>query len=235
MTELSIVLPAYQEAENLKILLPKLCRVLQNANLSWEALVVDTQQPIDDTPAVCSENAVRYVPRSSGNDYGDAVRSGIAQAKGKYVVFMDADGSHDAKDILALYDAIINGADVAIGSRYIKGGSTHNGPVLRMMSFMVNLAYRVVFKIKAKDVSNSYRMYDAQKLKAIMMTCANFDIVEEILIRLKLQYQDLRIVEVPIHFNKRAHGESKRDLLRFVKTYLSTMWRLYKITKEERT
>lgn len=231
----SVVLPAYKEAENLKVLLPKICAALEQLKEPWEVLVVDTRQPTDDTKKVCEENGVTYVPRENGDFYGDAIRTGIAKAQQEYIVVMDADGSHDPADILRFYRVAQEKAcDLVIGSRYMEGGNTHNGFILRLMSRMVNLAYQLLFQLKIKDVSDSYRLYRAEQLKSLPLQCSNFDIVEEILILLKVYYPSVSIVEVPIYFNKRVHGESKRDLVKFILSYLSTIVKLMKIRKDAR-
>src|SRR5271163_2168264 len=98
--ELSVVLPAYEEAENLRVLLPRLRQAAGALTPAHEIIVVDAEAPRDETPAVCRENGVRYVPRRGGSPYGNAVRTGLAESQGAYVILMDADGSH-APEFLA--------------------------------------------------------------------------------------------------------------------------------------
>lgn len=235
MIAISVVLPAYKEEENLKILLPKLNDTLKSMDVEHEILIVDTMEAMDDTKAVCEQNNVRYINRRGGNFYGDAIRTGFEDAQGEYIVVMDADGSHDCKEIANFYKEMQSGQyDLIIGSRYMSGGETDNPMILKFMSLMVNVAYRVIFHLKVADVSDSYRMYNAKKLKTIQCQCSNFDIVEEILIRLKIRYPDLAIKEVPIFFNKRMYGESKRDLVKFIFSYIQTIYNLKKMEIEEK-
>ena len=229
--KISVVLPAYKESENLKVLLPKITDTLRDMEITSEILVVDTMQPTDDTSAVCKEAGAVYLHRRGGDAYGDAIRTGVEMAQGEWVVVMDSDGSHDPKDIPRLYEQAQDGYDVVIGSRYTRGGDSHNGFILKSMSFMVNFVYRFVFGIKVKDVSDSFRVYQADRLKALSLSCDNFDIVEEILILFNVKYMDFRVTEVPIYFNKRVHGESKRDLVKFIFSYISSIVRLWKIKK----
>ena len=229
--EISVILPAYLEAENLKMILPEIHDVLSDHE--HEILVLDTMEPMDETEFVCQENHAVYVPRVGGNYYGDAIRTGFQKAAGKYFVVMDADGSHNPKDILSFYETMEGGQyDLVIGSRYCKGGHTENPAVLRMMSWALNVAYRIVFDLKVKDISNSYRMYRGEQVQALELECNNFDIVEEILIKLALT-KGYRIKESPVSFNKRKAGESKRDLWKFILSYFKTMERLQKIKKTE--
>lgn len=233
---LSILLPAYEEAENLKALLPEIQCVVSKLGISFEILVVDTVSPKDDTKIVCERYGVRYISRRPGDDYGDAIRTGIKEACGQYIVTLDADGSHEPKSIPALYDKIEESKlDIVIGSRYCKGGDTHNGFILRSMSLILNTAYRLLFGLKIKDVSNSFRIYQADKLKKINLECNNFDVVEEILIRMKYKYPDLKVEEIPISFQERQHGESKRNLIRFIFSYCITIMRLMRIKMQEKS
>lgn len=233
---ISVVLPAYREAENLRVLLPQVTAALNKTEGDWEVLVVDTLHSTEDgTREVCQENGVTCLNRKGGNYYGDAIRTGIKEAQYDRIVIMDADGSHNPADILRMQQIMgEENLDLVIGSRYMEGGKTHNGPILRLMSMMVNLSYRLLFRIKVKDVSDSFRMYDAQKLKRIPLQCNNFDIVEEILILFQVYYPHGKIKEIPVYFNKRMAGESKRNLIKFVLSYLITMERLLKIKREAR-
>jgi len=233
--KLSVILPAFREGENLYNLLPQINSALNILGTDAEVLVLDTIEPMDDTPRVAAENSARYISRRGGNLYGDAVRTGIEEAKGNYILFMDSDGSHDPTDIVRLFETVEREkAGVVIGSRYIKGGHTDNPVVLRLMSSALNLSYRIIFGLNVKDVSNSLRIYRADELKAIKLECNNFDIVEEILIRLKSRNKTLQIREIPITFGKRQKGESKRDLLKFIISYLKTIRRLLSMQRQEK-
>lgn len=233
---ISVVLPAYKEADNLRTLLPQIYSELSVLRVPFEVLVIDAREKLDSTEEICMQEQCTYIPRRGGDNYGDAIRTGIESAQMKYLIIMDSDGSHNPKDISRLYEAMIMGDyNVVIGSRYTKGGSSCNGIILKSMSYMVNFAYRIVFHIKAKDVSNSFRIYYTEQMKSIPLECDNFDIVEEILIRLSTNNRSFALKEVPIYFNKRVCGESKRDLKKFALSYISTMIRMYKIRKKAGT
>lgn len=230
--ELSVVLPAYNEAENLKIILPKINEEILKLNIKYEIIVIDTIEKMDNTDEVCKLNDAIYITREGGNYYGDAIRTGINKANGKYILIMDADGSHDPCYIIDVYDKIVNEKlDVVVGSRYCKGGKTDNSFVLKFMSRILNLTYKLIFSLKVNDCSNSFRIYDSSKFKALKLECTNFDIVEEILIKLQLLYPDLKIGEVPVHFKQRNEGVSKRDLIKFIFSYIFTILKLSRIKK----
>lgn len=224
----SLILPAYKEAENLQTILPKIHEAFKKLPCPYEILVVDTVEPMDNTKAVCEANGALYVVRKNGNLYGDAIRTGIETAKYSRTSVMDADGSHNPEDIVRLYEKMDEGYDLCIGSRYMKGGDTDNNFILKLMSYCLNLTFRILFDLNVKDVSNSMRMYDSEKLKSIKIECDNFDLVEEILIKLRYKFRDIKITEIPVCFNKRVKGKSKRCLWAFIISYFQTIIKLWK-------
>ena len=140
---------------------------------------------------------------------------------------LDSDGSHDPAHIPAIYEKFMEGYDVVIGSRYVKGGHTSDAKSSQIMSWMLNTAYRICLGIKAKDMSTNYRMYHTDQLKQIELTCRNYDVLEEILLKLMVGKKEFRIGESPISFNKRLYGESKRQLIPFIISYIKTLFRLF--------
>lgn len=218
-------MPAYLEEENLRLLLPRIQSVVKEISSSSEIIVVDTQLPMDGTQQACEENAVQYFNRTGANTYGAAIRTGIEKAKGKKIIFMDADGSHYPEFIKKLYQEKER-ADIVIASRYIKGGHTENSPILILMSKVVNWGYAFVLNIKCKDVSNSFKLYDGSLLKPLSLKCENFDVVEEILYKILKNNPQLKILELPFSFKQRMFGETKRNLPKFIVTYVFTLIRL---------
>lgn len=223
--ELSVILPAYMEEENLRLLLPRMQETLRVLALPYEVLVVDVVTPLDATADACEKNSVLYFNRAPSNSFGDAVRTGIQKAKGKWILFMDADGSHNPEFIPHLLH-YRDQYDLVIASRYVEGGFTENSQSLVVMSKLLNWTYAVILNLKMKDVSNSFKLYRAEQIKGISLKCENFDIVEELLYKLVRKVPNLRFKEVPFSFKKRMFGETKRNLFSFILTYLFTMIRL---------
>ncbi|MEI6321700.1 MAG: glycosyltransferase [bacterium] len=231
--QLSVILPAYEEAGNLEWLLPSLKVVLDGLGVRNDVIVVDTQTPKDITPELCRNNGVIYLPREGGGLYSHAVKTGIKASVGKYVLFMDADGSHPVSLVSTLWSRR-NEADLVIASRYVKDGHTENPAVLIFLSLMVNVVFRVVLGLQCRDVSNSFRLYQGDALRSLQLNCENFDIVEEILIKLSLSKKDFTVLEVPFTFGTRKAGKTKRDLGAFALSYLSTLWRLYRLKSSDK-
>ncbi|MEY2479750.1 MAG: dolichol-phosphate mannosyltransferase [Verrucomicrobiota bacterium] len=228
--ELSVVLPAYEEAGSLKQLLPALKESASSLTSSYEILIVDTQQPRDETPQLCAAFGVTYLPRRGGDLYGDAVRTGIAIARGKWIMMLDADGSHNPRIFPQLWQHRED-FDLVIASRYVRGGETENPAILILMSHIVNIIFRMVLNLKCYDVSNSFRLYRGDDVRGLQLECNHFDIVEEILVKLVGARKEFRIKEVPSTFEKRKAGKTKRQLAIFILGYLGTLFRLLKMQR----
>jgi dolichol-phosphate mannosyltransferase len=223
--DLTVVLPAYLEEENLRLLLPRLTATLATLNTTWEVLVVDTIEPMDKTRDVCLANGCTYLARAPGNEFGDAVRCGIAASRGRRVAFMDADGSHPPEFLTDLWRHR-DEADVVVASRYTAGGVTENSAALVVMSRILNTSYALVLGLPCKDVSNSFKIYPGDALRRLRLVCRHFDIVEEILYKLVRGPARSRVVEIPFAFKKRMFGDTKRNLLIFIASYVVTIVRL---------
>lgn len=223
---ISVVLLAYREEESLKILFPRLIEKMDSLNEEYEMIVVDTAQPQDNTKGVCDEYGAVYVNQEEPG-FGGAYRKGISVMKGDKMLVLDSDGSHNPIYIPDIYNKFIEGYDVVIGSRYTKGGKTEDAVSSRIMSHILNGIYRIVTGVKAKDLSTNFRMYRADVLREIKLTCTNYDVLEEVLLLMKLKVgKNFKVAEIPITFNKRLAGESKRRLIPFIISYIKTMFRL---------
>lgn len=224
----SVVLLAYKEEENLRVLLPQIMEEVEKQGEEYEIIVVDTAKPMDGTGALCEGLGIRYVNQRYPN-FGGAFRTGIEEARYDKFLILDSDGSHHPKYISDLFAAKRTGADVVIGSRYVKGGQNHDAKTSVLMSRILNQVFRLAIGVNAHDISTDYRLYDTAQLKAVELSCENYDILQEVLLKLRLNNRKLVIKEVPISFDKRMFGESKRRLLPFVFSYMRTLCRLIRL------
>jgi dolichol-phosphate mannosyltransferase len=227
----SIIIPSYNESENLKILLPRLLAMGDEHLHSYEIIVIDANTTLDNTKDICQDPHIVYVNRTPANYYGDAIRTGILTARGEFIISMDADGSHPPEFIPTLI-AHADSNDLLIASRYIPGGFTENQASLVWMSKILNLVYSYILKINIYDISNSFRCYRAAKVKSLKLECNNFDVAQEIIVGLLRQFPDLKTHEEPFHFLRRVHGKSKRHLSVFIYSYFKTLIKLYRISKK---
>lgn len=223
---ISTVLLAYKEAENLRVLLPQIKKRLDSIGEKYEIIVVDTEKKLDDTDEVCKAFGAEYVNQRYPH-FGGAFRTGIECAKYDKFLILDSDGSHNPKYIPAMYKKFTEeNCDLVIGSRYTKGGKTNDSKASVIMSHCLNFVFRIALGIKAKDISTDYRLYRTEQLKKVKLESENYDILEEVLLKLKLNNGKLKIGEVPITFKKRLFGKSKRNLFPFMISYLKTLFRL---------
>lgn len=225
---ISVVLLAYKEEENLRVLLPQIKEQVEKCGEEYEILVVDTAKPLDNTKEVCRQFGARYINQEQPG-FGGAFRTAIKYANKNKFLIMDSDGSHPPVNIPDIYHKFVEEkCDVVIGSRYVKGGISNDALSSQIMSHMLNFAFRVCLGLKANDLSTDYRMYRTKQLKRVKLTCDNYDVLEEVLLRLKLNKKDknLKIGEVPINFEKRMYGESKRQLVKYIISYIKTLVKL---------
>ena len=154
---ISVMLLAYKEEENLRVLFPKLKKAMEEVGEEYELIVIDTKEPMDHTKELCEEVGAKYYNQEEPG-FGGAYRKGIQVAAMDKMLALDSDGSHNPEAIPAIYKKFVEGYDVVIGSRYVKGGQTADAKSSQIMSWMLNTAYRVCLGISAKDISTNFRI-----------------------------------------------------------------------------
>ncbi|MCL6538026.1 MAG: polyprenol monophosphomannose synthase [Acidothermus sp.] len=208
-----VVIPTYQERENLAGIVG---RVLAAAPMT-DVLVADDNSP-DGTGELADELArtdsrVHVLHRPGKQGLGAAYLAGFdwALARGyDVVVEMDADGSHRPEHLPELL-AALRGADVALGSRWVRGGEVRNWPRHREWLSRAGNAYaRLALGIPIRDATGGFRAYRAEVLRTVDLAavrsqgyCFQVDLV------LRSIEAGFRVVEVPITFVEREHGASK--------------------------
>src|SRR5690625_2350679 len=209
-----IVLPTFQESPNIEASL----RAIRKAAPTADVLVVDDASPdgtADIADAVGHElGRIRVLRRDGKKGLGEAYRAGFAHAfelEPDRIVQMDADGSHDPAVIGDLLAAIDAGADCAVGSRYVPGGSTPNWPLhRRALSRYGNLYTAKLLSLGIRDATSGFRAYRTDILRAIDVTATRstgYAFMSEVASRLTVA--DAKITEIPIEFVDRKHGSSK--------------------------
>jgi dolichol-phosphate mannosyltransferase len=225
---LSIVIPTYQEAENLPVLVPQIAAVLERADIRAEILVVDDDSP-DDTPAVCERLAadapLRLIVRKGERGLSSAVIRGFQEARGDVLLCMDADLSHPPETIPSLLSAVAeDGADFVIGSRYVPGASTDEdwGAYRWLNSKVATLLARPLSS--ARDpMAGFFALRRDTFRSAAQLNPVGYKIGLELIV--KCGCRDIR--EVPIHFRDRLHGKSKLGLREHWR-YLLHVGRMYR-------
>ena len=210
---LLVTLCTYDERENLAALIPEIFRFAPDADI----LVIDDNSP-DETGAVADEWAARdprvhVIHRPGKLGLGTATLAGVRYAVDhdyEFLINLDADFSHPPRFIPALR-ALMDQADVAIGSRYVVGGGVVGWGLWRhCMSRAINWYARTLLRLRTRDNSGSYRCYRVEKLRQLNLgsfLARGYAFQEEILYRCRRI--GCRFAEAPIVFEDRRYGSSK--------------------------
>ena len=222
--DLAVVIPAWNERENLELLLPALKEVLTGLGLAAEIVVADGGSH-DGTREAAERRGARVVLQEE-RGYGGALLAGFAATTAPYIVTMDADLSHRPvflEDFWKRRDE----AEVLIASRYVAGGRADMGWLRRLLSRILNRTYRRALSLPLRDLSSGFRLYRRDALAGITLQARDFDVLEEILIR--VHCEGWRILEVPFHYMARGSGRSHARLFKFGWALLKTLVRMWRL------
>lgn len=210
--QVTVALPTYNELENLPLITPE---ILAHG---YRLLVIDDNSP-DGTGRLADSLAadlsqVTVLHRESKEGLGPAYAAGFDRALAdgaEVVVEMDADFSHDPADLPRLVQAVEHGADVAIGSRYVPGGSTPDWPLARqVVSRGGNLYARIMLGIPVRDATAGFRAFTADALRRLPYRRARASGYGfQVEMAWRAHQAGMRITEVPIAFRDRTRGTSK--------------------------
>jgi dolichol-phosphate mannosyltransferase len=226
--DISILILAKDEWDNLVELLPEVARELSPVTPRYEIVVIDGGSA-STAPVLPSEIPLRVIPQD-GHGYGNAFRQGIRECLGEIIISIDADYSHPPRFIRSLAEAATE-HDLVIASRYVVGGKAempfHRAILSRVLSFI----YGSVLVIPFKDLSSGYRAYRKSALTSLPLSGENFDILLEVLVR--LYTRGARIAELPFTYAPRKFGSSHARIFQFGKSYCETLLRCRRIRKGE--
>lgn len=222
-----IIIPAYNESENLNILLPKIPKQINGINIG--VLVIDDGSD-DSTADIVRQHGYLIVPNIINRGQGAASRLGYDILK-KYNVSigitMDADNQHRSEDIEKLITPLLNGQyDLVIGSRIL--GQHESESRFRSLGVItLSKIVSIITGIRITDCSSGFKAFNVNKIKAIRLTEDQFQAAEVLIESAK---KGLKIGEVPITINHRTYGKSRkgRDIMygiNFAKVILKTWWR----------
>lgn len=214
-----LVLPTFDEAENIEPIVRAADRVLHDAApKGHRILVVDDSSP-DGTGAIADRLAaelgtVEVLHRTERQGLGPAYLAGFARALdggATHVFEMDADFSHDPEELANLLAAVRDGADCALGSRYVPGGGVSDWSRRRVLVSRAGSWYsRRVLGLRVRDVTGGFKCFRAEVLRAIDLPSVRS---RGYAFQVELTYRTIRagfrVVEVPITFRERRHGTSK--------------------------
>lgn len=214
-----LILPTYDEAANIEpIVLAVLAALGGAAPDDHRILVVDDNSP-DGTGAIADRLAdehdrVEVLHRPGRGGLGPAYIAGFGhalRAGARYVIQMDADFSHDPRDIPRLLQAVRDGADVALGSRYVKGGGVADWPPRRRVVSRGGCWYaRAVLGVRVRDLTGGFKCWREDALNAIdLPTVRSQGYAFQVELTYRALQAGFRVTEVPIVFSERLAGHSK--------------------------
>jgi dolichol-phosphate mannosyltransferase len=237
-----VIIPTYNEKENIEAIITAVMKL----PLDFHVLIIDDGSPdgtaniVKDLMANKYTGKLHIIERAGKQGLGTAYITGFKWAiehKYDYIFEMDADFSHNPEDLLKLYNACsAEGADVAIGSRYVSGVNVVNWPMGRvLMSYFASKYVRFILGVKIHDTTAGFKCYRRQVLETIELDKIRF---KGYAFQIEMKYTaykcGFKIQEVPIIFINRVLGTSKMSggifseaLLGVIRLKLSSIFRKY--------
>ena len=211
-----VIIPTYNESENIN----KVLKAALDSGPDFHLLVVDDNSP-DGTADIVREMIEIYkgrvflIERAGKLGLGTAYIAGFKwglERNYDYIFEMDADFSHNPLDLPRLLKVVSSGeGDLAIGSRYVKGGAIENWPFIRhFLSYGASLYVRMITWMPIKDPTAGYKCYSAQVLRAIDLDKVRFiGYAFQIEMKYKAWCKGFKVKEIPVTFTDRIEGSSK--------------------------
>lgn len=233
MSDSLVIIPTYNEKENIVRMLDTVMGLVPQRGEPFHVLVVDDGSP-DGTADLVREaqdnhpGRIHLLERSGklglGTAYIAGFKWGLAEGY-DYLFEMDADFSHNPKDLERLREACMDGAGVAVGSRYTQGGGVSNWPWHRIaMSYGASLYVNTVLGLGVKDPTAGFKCYRAKTLRAIRLDHIHFvGYAFQIEMKYNARQLGFDIAEVPITFIDRGFGTSKMSLNIFREAFLGVL------------
>ncbi len=228
MSNSLVIIPTYNEKENIE----RIIRKVFSLNADIDVLIIDDGSP-DGTATIVQGlqkefTGLHLEQRSGKLGLGTAYIHGFRWALShnyEYIFEMDADFSHNPDDLVRLREACINGADVAIGSRYVKGVNVVNWPMGRvLMSYFASMYVRFITGINIQDATAGFKCYKRVVLETIPLDKIKFvGYAFQIEMKFTAIKYGFNVVEVPIIFTDRTEGTSKMSTKIFREAFLGVI------------
>lgn len=230
--DLSIILPTYNESENIVEIL-KTIKTCLPKNMKSEVIVVDDNSP-DGTGILVQEYAnviksidymVNIIIRKNTTGLSSAILRGIKSSLGKIIIVMDSDFSHPPQHISKLVSMLNNSnSDIVIASRYVNGGKITNWPMNRkLMSRIATLMAKKSLKIKVADPMSGFFAFKRKIISNLIFDAIGYKLLLEILVKAK----NIVVSESPYTFTNRKLGYSKLNFFTIL-NYIKMVLKLYK-------
>lgn len=227
----SLLIPAYNESQNIGATIPRFALPLQREGIPFEIVVVNDNSTDDTHDVVESLRGdfpeVRLVQNDGPGGFGRAIRFGLDNILGDAVAIVMADLSDDPEDVVRCYRKLEEGYDCVFGSRFIKGSRvTHYPPVKLVVNRIVNTFIRLIFMTGHNDMTNAFKVYRRHVIEAIPpLQASHFNITIEL--SLSALIRRYEIATVPIAWSGRTWGVSNLKLRAMGRRYLATLLKIW--------
>lgn len=230
---LSIIIPARNEEENIEETIKSIARFLNN--IKSEIIVVNdhsTDKTEETVKNISHKNPfVRVINNEKPPGFANALFSGFENARGKFVLPVMADGCDEPETILLMLKKMDEGYDLVCGSRYIKDGGKYGGPKIQgFFSTFVGKSLHYLIRIPTMDISNAFKMYRRDVLLSMKIKEKGFAISMEA--ALKFYFLGYKITEVPTIWYGRKKGKSKFRLTKtfpYIRLYFDAIIKMFSI------
>lgn len=238
-TEVSIILPTYNESKNIRGVLEHIQEYVPK-EISAETIVVDDNSP-DGTAKIAEDyfhsikektgHTINVIKRKAKEGLSSAIMSGIKESSGNTVVVMDSDFSHPPHIIPKLINTLRHtGCDIVIASRYVRGGSIQGWPFKRkLVSRIATMIAKKGLGVRQHDPMSGFFAFKRNIITGLKFDAIGYKMLLEILVKAR----GVKIQEVPYVFTDRRHGQSKLDAST-VLDYCRSVWGLYRYGKRVR-
>jgi dolichol-phosphate mannosyltransferase len=225
--DVSVVLPVYNEADNLHAIIDR----LRIAIPGCEIIVVDDDSP-DGSGKIAGEAGARVISKTGSRGLASALHDGTVSARGKIVLWMDCDLSMPPEDAPRLIEKIRTGADVAVGSRYVDEGEDRRPFIRRVTSRMINTFAELMLPVKIRDYDSGFVAARKNVMDSVPLATSGWgEYCIEFLCMAGIK--GFRIEEVGYIFSDRVYGESKsmRSFISFFSLGLNYIRRIIELRR----
>lgn len=229
MSDSLVIIPTYNEKENIE----RIIRKVFTLSYPFDLLIIDDGSPDGTADIVLNlqkeyHGRLHLAQRTGKLGLGTAYIHGFKWALDRdyeYIFEMDADFSHNPEDLLRLREACLKGADLAIGSRYVRGVNVVNWPMSRvLMSYFASMYVRIITGIKIQDATAGFKCYKRVVLGTILQNKIRFvGYAFQIEMKFTAVKYGFNVVEVPIIFTDRTEGVSKMSTRIFREAFLGVI------------
>jgi dolichol-phosphate mannosyltransferase len=230
----SIILPTYNEAENLPLIISLIDKHLSEANVQYEVIIVDDSSPdgtfqiAQNLQTLFGENKIILLSRPAKSGLGSAYFDGMRKCSGDFVFLMDADLSHHPRHLVEfIAKQKKENVDIVTGTRYALGGGIAGWDLKRILiSRGANLLATLLLNPGLSDLTGSYRLYKKHVLEDLMSKTKSRAYVFQMEIIVRAKRLGYKVAESPIVFVDRLYGVSKLGATEIV-SYLRGLWDLF--------